>query len=368
METATYESTIPIENSRQLSILVVSTLCVAFSLFIVGLRVFAKYKISKPLDASDFCSLIALIFSIALHTTFRRVLQSKYSLLLASPPVLTFDLQCTLVFSVLWNSTTCFTKLSVLFMYMAFFPVRKMILACRILGAFIIIWNVTGIITVMLLCRPLAMNWDRSVGGTCGSQPDYYMALGVVNIVVEVVMLAFPFPVLYGLQISIQKKIVVFGMFGVGFAACGVTIYRQTTIPSLEYDDMPWSSFLSLLFSGLEPSAALILSCVPFLRPYFKGAFPRAKTGYSYTPEGGSRTHNTLKSGNRPFEQLNEEDDHSSDVQLHPMQKGSLEATETMQPNSSARVYTDSRQSTRPQDSQAIMIQKQWEVSNQERW
>uniref|UniRef100_A0A8H7K779 Rhodopsin domain-containing protein n=1 Tax=Bionectria ochroleuca TaxID=29856 RepID=A0A8H7K779_BIOOC len=293
MEIATYESAIPIENSRQLSILVVSTLCVAFSLFIVGLRVFAKYKISKPLDASDFCSLIALIFSIALHTTLYVIvlkgglgLHIQDLIMRFGPNTVIVFFKCTLVFSVLWNSTTCFTKLSVLFMYMAFFPVRKMILACRILGAFIIIWNVTGIITVMLLCRPLAMNWDRSIGGTCGSQPDYYMALGVVNIVVEVVMLAFPFPVLYGLQISIQKKIVVFGMFGVGFAACGVTIYRQTTIPSLEYDDMPWSSFLSLLFSGLEPSAALILSCVPFLRPYFKGAFPRAKTGYSYTPEG----------------------------------------------------------------------------------
>lgn len=63
------------------------------------------------------------------------------------------------------------------------------------------------------------MNWDQTTpGGKCGNQPMYYMALGVINILVEVTMLGLPFPVLYKLQMPLRKKLVVFGMFSVGFA------------------------------------------------------------------------------------------------------------------------------------------------------
>jgi hypothetical protein len=123
-----------------------------------------------------------------------------------------------MTFALLWNATTCLTKLSILFMYKSLFPLPRMRLACHCLGAFVIVWNIAGILAGLLICQPFALNWDQSIPGHCGSRPLYYMALGIVNIVVEVTLLTMPFPVLYNLQMPIRKKMVIFGMFSVGFA------------------------------------------------------------------------------------------------------------------------------------------------------
>ncbi|KAF7558101.1 hypothetical protein G7Z17_g21 [Cylindrodendrum hubeiense] len=322
--TVAYESPIPIENSRQVSALIVSGVCIFVTTLFVGLRLFAKYKISKPFDASDISIIVALVFNTALHSDmFIMVLNGGFSFhvqdvaMRFGPNATTLFFKCIMVFALLWNATTCFTKISILLMYVSLFPIRKMLLACRGLGIFIILWNIGGILGGLLVCRPIAMNWDQTVpGGKCGNQPMYYMALGVINILVEVTMLALPFPVLYKLQMPLRKKLVVFAMFSIGFGTCGITIYRQATLPGVAFSDMTHSGLLATVFSGLEPSVALALSCVPFLRPYFGGTFRSPKN--TYNSDGVVRSHNAIASNNsRPFEELN---DDSSEVQLRPIQ------------------------------------------------
>lgn len=120
-------------------------------------------------------------------------------------------------FSILWNCSICFAKLSVLFLYVTLMPMRKMIIPARIFGGFIIVWNVANIITQFCICRPFAMNWDQTIpGGKCGSQQHFYFAMGIVNIATDVVMLALPMPFLFKLQLPLRKKLAVMGMFAIG--------------------------------------------------------------------------------------------------------------------------------------------------------
>ncbi|KAH6972237.1 hypothetical protein BKA56DRAFT_635300 [Ilyonectria sp. MPI-CAGE-AT-0026] len=314
--TTAFESPIPIENPRQVSALVTSALCIFVTVLFVGLRLFAKWKMSKPFDGSDLSIFAAL---------------------------------CIMVFALLWNATTCFTKLSILLMYVSVFPVRRMTLACRGLGIFIILWNIGGVLGGLLVCRPISMNWDQTTpGGKCGNQPMYYMALGVINILVEVTMLGLPFPVLYKLQMPLRKKLVVFGMFSVGFATCGITIYRQATLPGVKFADMTDSGLLATIFSGLEPSVALALSCVPYLRPYFGGTFRTPKN--TYNSDGVIKSHEGNASNNsRPFEELN---DDASEVQLRPMKV-----------RQDVHVSADSDEEGRDANkSPFITVKRRWEV------
>ncbi|KAH7131010.1 integral membrane protein [Dactylonectria macrodidyma] len=323
MSTTAFESSIPIENSRQVAAMVVSGLCIFVTCLVVGLRLFAKFKNSKPFDYSDMAIIVALIFNTGLHADmFIMVLRGGFSFhvqdvaMRFGPDALTLFFKCIMVFALLWNATTCFTKLSILLMYVTVFPIRRMMLACRALGIFIILWNIGGVLGGLLVCRPISMNWDQTTpGGKCGNQPMYYMALGIINILVEVTLLGLPFPVLYKLQMPLRKKLVVFGMFSVGFATCGITIYRQATLPGLKFADMTHSGLIATIFSGLEPSVALALSCVPYLRPYFGGTFRSPKN--TYNSDGVIRS-NKASNNSRPFEELN--DDASSEVQLRPIQ------------------------------------------------
>jgi hypothetical protein len=119
-------------------------------------------------------------------------------------------------FSVLWNATVCFSKLSVLSMYAAMIPKSSMSKWARILGALIIIWNIANIITVLLICRPFARNWDFTLPGTCGSQPAFYFATGLVNLIADAMIIVLPMPYLYNLRLAWRKKLAAMALLGIG--------------------------------------------------------------------------------------------------------------------------------------------------------
>ncbi|KAM0335545.1 hypothetical protein ACHAQA_000593 [Verticillium albo-atrum] len=328
----------------------------------VSLRFAAKVKSRKPLNASDACILVALFFNTALHAdVFTMVVHGGFGFhvqdiaMRFGPDVLTVFFKCIMVFALLWNATTCFTKLSVLLMYMSIFPVRRVILPCRILGVFIILWNIGGILGGVLVCRPFAMNWDQTIpGGKCGNQPMYYMALGIINILVEVTMLALPLPVLYKLQMPMRKKIVIISMFSVGFATCAITIYRQATLPDLQFANMTHSGVVATLLSGLEPSVALALACVPFLRPLFGSAFESSQKGSSYAnmkPNTDEYRKGSKRSETRDFQELQ---DDASEIQLRPVMP-IRDTLVTSDPKTAVRSMKDAKPDT-------ITVERQWEV------
>jgi hypothetical protein len=218
------EPTVPIENGNQIAILVTSTLAIIIPTILVGLRFWAGRIIRRPLDASDLCILAALIFTIGLHVDmYIMVLLGGFGfhgydiVQRFGMETLVLFLKGILAFPIIWNFTICFSKLSVLFMYANVIPVRKMVVACRIVGIFIIMWNAGGILGALLLCRPFALNWDKTLPGSCGDNRLFYIWLGGINVVVEAVILLLPVPFIYRLQMKTFKKLVVIGLFSVGW-------------------------------------------------------------------------------------------------------------------------------------------------------
>ncbi|KAB5513518.1 integral membrane protein [Coniochaeta sp. 2T2.1] len=300
------ESTIPIENGKQIGAIVSSAFSIAIPTILVGLRFWARRILRRPLDASDLCIFAALVFTISLHINmYILVLHGGFGFHVLEivqrfgKGTLVLFFKCILAFPILWNVTVCFSKLSVLLMYTTLIPVREMVISCRIIGLVIILWNTGSVLGALLMCRPFALNWDRSLPGTCGDNRFFYMWLGAINVVAEAIMLLLPLPFLYRLQIETYKKVVVIGLFSVGWMTCAVSIYRQATLPHLYFEDMTYTGVLAIILSGIEPAVALSLACVPFLRPLVTGTVP---TVHSHSSRSGG------------FKELN-----NSDVQLQPL-------------------------------------------------
>jgi hypothetical protein len=204
--------------------LVTSALAIAVPTLLVALRFWAGRLIRRRLDGSDVCILAALVFTIGLHI-------DMYVLVLLGgfgfhgyeivqrfgTDTLMLFLKGILAFPIIWNFTICFSKLSVLLMYTSVIPVREMVTACRVVGLLIILWNAGGVLGALLLCRPLALNWDKTLPGTCGDNRRYYIWLGGINVVVEAAILLLPLPFIYRLQMKTFKKLVVIGLFSVGW-------------------------------------------------------------------------------------------------------------------------------------------------------
>lgn len=139
-----------------------------------------------------------------------------------------------------------------------------------------------------------------------------------------------------------------------------VTIYRQVVLPSLNFMDMPYSGTLTTILSGMEPAIAIVLACVPLMRPIFKKFSSRAdssRMGYNtgelsggyIKQKAGSRKH----SGNttEPFE---DDDDNDSQIQLQPVDV-SKAGSSTISHNPEGPEI--------PHYSRAITIKKSWAVN-----
>ncbi|KAE9994256.1 hypothetical protein EG327_000101 [Venturia inaequalis] len=323
---------IPIETSGQVGIIATSTGSICLATSLVALRLVAK-RISVGIDYSDYCILLGLLFNTALHVDCQ--------------------LMGIMGFAMLWNATICFSKLSVLLMYTALIPIQSMIRWAQGIGLLIILWNISNILAAFLICRPLARNWDLTVPGTCGSQPSFYFAMGMVNIVTDIALIVLPMPYLYNLHMSMQKKLMAAGMFSVGIMTWVITIYRQTLLPGLDFADMTYTGVLATILSGLEPSVAIALACVPLCRPLWRSRPSKTKDSqYEY---GNSR--NTPLYPNRHRQdasrRLDTLDDSSSELQLQP---SDTDAVRTV-------IHPGGKR--KGPGGHAIVVEKRWEVRSE---
>jgi hypothetical protein len=84
-------------------------------------------------------------------------------------------------------------------------------------GAIIVSWAIATILAGFLICRPFAMNWDQTIKGHCGNQVASFQGTGVVNLLTDLVVLALPMPYLSRLNLTLYKRLVLMGVFSVGF-------------------------------------------------------------------------------------------------------------------------------------------------------
>jgi hypothetical protein len=72
------------------------------------------------------------------------------------------------------------------------------------------------ILSCLLICRPLALNWDPTLEGTCGDQLLSYTITGSFNLATDVIVLLLPLPYLWKLQMKLYKKIILSCTFSLG--------------------------------------------------------------------------------------------------------------------------------------------------------
>ena len=98
------------------------------------------------------------------------------------------------------------------------------------------------------ICRPFAYAWDKTIdGGQCGDTTKYYLAIGIVNMIIDLSIVLLPMPILWKLQMPTNKKLAVSGILMLGLLY--VSILRCIEIIS----DYFSSVYPSFLFSGFLP-------------------------------------------------------------------------------------------------------------------
>ena len=154
----------------------------------------------------------------------------------------------------LWAFSSCAIKLSVLAFYMEIFQKKLFRRACYALITITVAYLVAVFLEPLLLCRPLAYFWDKTLtDGVCGSSLQAYLLIGIINMILDFLIVCLPMPILWRLQMPASKKVAVSGVISMGLLQ--VTLAAGSCVGMLMdiFIEFPSSQSFELLLSCKFP-------------------------------------------------------------------------------------------------------------------
>ena len=133
---------------------------------------------------------------------------------------MTLDHQCGFMSIIVWVFSVTFIRASIISLYIRIFPKRGFRKVCYMVLVVNLCFLVGTILADCLICRPISYKWNRIIGGvgSCGNEKPLDLFIGIFNFILDVIAVVLPMPVLWGLQVSVEKRLTLTGMFGMGTA------------------------------------------------------------------------------------------------------------------------------------------------------
>ena len=120
-----------------------------------------------------------------------------------------------------WLGDACLslTKASALLFYQRIFTTnsRPFRYALWVGYGLVILWWISAIARVLLLCTPVVKYWKPETPGFCRNTDKMYIASAVPSVIIDVYILVLPIPMLWGLQLGRARKFLVSGVFICGY-------------------------------------------------------------------------------------------------------------------------------------------------------
>ncbi|KAK0609242.1 hypothetical protein B0T14DRAFT_601099 [Immersiella caudata] len=271
----------------------VATFCLVISTLMVGLRLWTRKIIINQLGWDDYTIILGLIATYGsaisiMDMTKYGLGKHIYVMELANIPKYFKDFYLSIVF---YCAALFFIKLAFLFQYYRVLAIQHMrivyIIAIIVVGGWALSQTFVGIFT----CTPINGFWDKTIESKCiPNIPQWYInAAG--NIITDVAVFCLPLPAIWKLQLPKQQKIILIGVFGLGFFTVIVSVIRIRYLKLFE--DFPWENVTSSLWSVGELTSAITCCCLPTLRPLVGRYFPNfiGGTGAGSRPTAGGYGH-----------------------------------------------------------------------------
>jgi len=112
---------------------------------------------------------------------------------------------------IIYCTAVVFPKLSILSFYLRIFTTKPYRIAAYFIGGILTANGLSGIITSLASCRPLAGRWDTALvasgAAKCINIDNFWRWISFANILTDVVMLGLPLPAVWKLHTSKNQKI-----------------------------------------------------------------------------------------------------------------------------------------------------------------
>ncbi|KAM0802269.1 hypothetical protein BDR22DRAFT_971347 [Usnea florida] len=269
------------DSHRTMHVAVVSVFAF-LALVSVILRVWARKIKKTSLELSDYLCFGGLIFALAstLVSIQSYVHWGFFSRSIAGDSdLVTVQFKALLVGQLLWIAAVTLIRASVIFLYIYIFCIKAFRLACYGVLTINLAYFTATVLACCLICRPFAFNWDQSLHGTCGDQKSLDLFIGVFNLLMDIVTVALPMPVLWGLQMPVGRKVAISGLFALGTTICIITVVRIKVTTDITAENTAGQYALISVLTCLEQSLGVVNACLPITKPVFKEMRPMSLIG-----------------------------------------------------------------------------------------
>ncbi|KAH8846547.1 hypothetical protein MCOR27_002143 [Pyricularia oryzae] len=262
----------------------------AVTVVVLG-RIYTRLFILKTFGLDDWAAAISLVFTLACGILVG--VNAKYGCGRHIWTVGPAELQQFFInfyFSiVLYNVSILFTKASFLLQYYRVLATTRAMKQTYLAFLVIVVSACIAFTFVAIFaCTPISDFWSFDSKKNCLPNFTIYYAQAGANIGTDIIIFALPLPALWKLRINGPQKLVLLGIFSLGFFATVISILRLTFLD--DSPDITWSNAISSSWSTAEISIGLMCASLPSLRPLVGKVLPRLAStfGKSASPSKGA--------------------------------------------------------------------------------
>ncbi|OGM43971.1 hypothetical protein ABOM_007989 [Aspergillus bombycis] len=201
----------------------------------VVLRLVCRRMMKTKFFLDDYFMIVALIFEYGITMAGVVLLYNGLGTHIPLVPSDNLTVYMKMLSSGTFLYTGCitFVKLSILNFYKRLFPVKPMVISVNAVASLVIVWCVAVYIVGAMTCIPFRKLWDPTVPGRCINLPQFYYGLQIPNILTDAIILVMPIRLVWNLQIPKTQKILLSGIFLLGFLTLIFDIVRLVALVAL---------------------------------------------------------------------------------------------------------------------------------------
>ncbi|KAF2730700.1 hypothetical protein EJ04DRAFT_499946 [Polyplosphaeria fusca] len=190
---------------------------------------------------------------------------------LTDPNVIVTYLKIQTAAEFVYVAACLFPKLTILALYLRIFTDRVVRIGTWIVIGVCIAHALGNIIASFTICQPFEYKWNKTINGHCANVMASYRWVSIPHILTDLAIFILPLSSLYHLVMGKRRKLGIFLTFIVGGLGVITAIIRCVNFWTIDLESDPtWYAPTLFSYTIVEPSAYLMCSCFPSLRPLLR--------------------------------------------------------------------------------------------------
>ncbi|CAO2656176.1 Nn.00g049790.m01.CDS01 [Neocucurbitaria sp. VM-36] len=351
------------------SVIATASLMVILCTLFVGMRYYARYLTSTSFNIEDVIIPFAWLAEIGLCVVGIVMVEKAGTgrhmafVLSTDPAKIPEHFKGIMIQEVLHPAAVAFPKLAVVLLYLHILTNKYERFVAKTLIFVIFATWASFTVAAMFQCMPIAFNWDKTIpGGRCFNVQFFANSSSVPNIATDLAVLVLPLRTVWGLKISVGRRVgllLIFltGSVGIIASIIRTIVFAGTLATAGPLTDVTYKHVALINWTILEPGMYLLSTCAlsykPLFRMFAKALHLQAFITHTKSTFGGTRSYvkktsastqtnayhmnNIRNAGVGKFHRLSE--DRASDNTVH--KRIEVLVTRTIQMASEARTSED---------------------------